>query len=103
MRIRGPEFHARLAKVFTREVLVTSSSTVLTVSDCYQTFNQFCQARGMALIERKFFKSLIAEVIREEFNLGLRHDLIGKNKRQQQGWKGLNARLDTLELTGCRN
>ena len=61
----------------------------LTITECFETFNEFCQDKGLDPINRRVFKSLIAEVIREEFNLGLRHDVLGMNNRQQHGWKGL--------------
>jgi hypothetical protein len=103
VRIRGPEYRCRMAKVFTREVFAPSPSDVLTVTDCYETFTQFCEARGMVPIERKVFRHLIAEIIREEFDLGLRHDVLGRNHRSQQGWKGLSARLEVVGENQGRN
>ena len=90
-RLRGKETHDRVAKSFVREFVRPEPESVLTVTDCFERFNVFCEERGLESINRRAFKSMIAEVIREEFNLALRHDVLGKNMRQQQGWKGLEA------------
>ena len=88
-RLKGPESHSSVAKVFAREILKPDPESNLTITECFETFNEFCQDKGLDPINRRVFKSLIAEVIREEFNLGLRHDVLGINNRQQHGWKGL--------------
>ena len=46
----------------------------------------------MQPLTRQEFKGLVAEVIREEFNLGLRHDVLGDNGKHRHGW--FSVRLD---------
>jgi hypothetical protein len=40
----------------------------------------------------------VAEVIREEFKIGLRYDVPGENGKQRHGWFGV--RLDDVEVVG---
>jgi hypothetical protein len=50
------------------------------------------KARNMAAIKRADFKSLMSEVIRDAYWLGVRNDLMNaETQKQQCGWKGLRA------------
>jgi hypothetical protein len=51
-----------------------------------------------ATATRQEFKGLVADVIREEFNLGLRHDVPGENGKQRHGW--FDVRLDHAAVFG---
>jgi hypothetical protein len=95
-RIKGPEFHGKIVKVFTREAIVPSPSQVLTVTECYEVFGQFCQDRGMKRMKRSAFTHLMADMVRDEYNVNVRNDIMGKNNRYQQGWKGLSARMEVV-------
>ena len=86
---KGRESHGSLAKAFARDILKPVPDSTLTVSECYEIFCEFCQDKGCPPVSRRWFRSLIVSVIREEFNLRLRHDVLGSNNRQQNGWKGL--------------
>ncbi len=88
-RLKGPENHGVLAKRFARDFLRPVPDSTLTVTECHDVFSGLCQDKGLAPVSRREFKSMIAEVIRDEFGLGLRHDIPGMNKRSQHGWKGL--------------
>ncbi len=88
-RLKGIENHGILAKRFVRECLRPVPESHLTLTDCYNDFNQFCHDKGLEPINRHVFKSLMSELIREEFDLGLRHDVLGINNRQKHGWRGL--------------
>jgi hypothetical protein len=48
------------------------------------------------LLKRQVFKPMFAPLIREQFDLGLRNDIVGLNQRQTAGWKTLRA----LDFTG---
>ena len=52
----------------------------------------------MQPLSRQEFKGLVAEVIREEFNLGLRHEVPGEDGKQRHGWFGV--RLDGVGSIG---
>jgi hypothetical protein len=45
----------------------------------------------MDTANRRIFKLLIREVIRELFKMNLRHDNPGRNGRGQNGWKDMAA------------
>ena len=80
-------------KVFVKQALKPESEAMLTVSDCFMQYDQFCRAKGLNALDRSEFKKVVAEVIREEFGFGLRHDIRAANGRQNDGWRGLNFRF----------
>jgi hypothetical protein len=66
--------------------------SILTVGQSFTLFNQFAKARNLAAIKRSDFKSLMSEVIRDAYGLGVRNDLMNaETQKQQCGWKGLRA------------
>ena len=91
-RVVGPELHQRIALVFARQLLEVHEGSILTVGQSFTLFNQFAKARNMAAIKRADFKSLMSEVIRDAYGLGVRNDLMNaETQKQQCGWKGLRA------------
>lgn len=89
-RVAGPELHQRLALVFAERLLQPCPGSILTVGQTYALFNNFAKARDLPPIKRSNFKSLMADVIRDAYGLGVRNDL--KNpvtEKQQCGWLGL--------------
>lgn len=84
-----------LPKLFVFQALAPHPDAAVTVTDCFQQYRQFCRSKGLNALERAEFKTIVAEVIREEFDLKLRHDVPGLNGKAQEGWKGLNLRLGT--------
>ena len=89
-RVEGPEIHQRLALVFAQQLLEQHEGSILTVGQSYTLFNQFAKARNMPAIKRTDFKSLMADVIRDAYGLGVRNDLMNaETQKQQVGWKGL--------------
>jgi hypothetical protein len=84
-----------LPKVFVFHALAPEPGAAVTVTDCFQQYRQFCRSKGLNALERAEFKTIVAEVIREEFDLKLRHDVPGLNGKAQEGWKGLNLRFGT--------
>jgi hypothetical protein len=97
-RVEGPELHQRLAMVFAERLLEPCAGSILTVGQTYALFNRFVQSRNMPAIERRDFKSVMAEVIRDVYDLGVRNDLVNaETQKQQRGWLGLRpARSDAL-------
>ena len=81
-------------KLFVHEAVVEDPAKTLTLPDAYDSFSLYCQTRGMKPIARKHFKSLLAEVVREEFGIGIRNDLRTEEGKWTKGWTGLTCRLN---------
>jgi hypothetical protein len=89
-RVAGPELHQRLAMVFAQRLLEVHEGSMLTVGQIYALFNRFSKERELPPMKRSLFKSMIAEVIREAYGLGVRNDLVNpETQKQQCGWLGL--------------
>ena len=76
-------------RAFVKQALKPKPEAMLTVSDCFTQYDEFCRAQGLNTLERSEFKKLVAEVIRKEFGAKLRHDIRNGNGRQNDGWKGI--------------
>jgi hypothetical protein len=89
-RVQGPELHERLARVFAEKMLESCPDNILTIGQTYSLFNRFAQSRNLPPLDRTKFKSMMAGIIRDQFDLGVRNDLMNVETRKQQcGWKGL--------------
>jgi len=80
-------------QVFVKKAIVREPEGKLTVGDAFHRYYQFCRDNQMAPLSRQEFKSLVAEVIREEYQLGLRHDVLDERGKQTHGWLGIDCRL----------
>ena len=85
-------------RVFVKRSIVREPEGKVTLQDAFHRYFQFCRDHQMQPLTRQEFKGLVAEVIREEFNLGLRHDIPGENGKQRHGWFGV--RLDDAAVFG---
>lgn len=83
-------------KLFVKETLAKQPKAVLTVNNLFEDHLKFAEVRGLTPLQRKEFKGLIAEVIREEFGVGLRNDLRSEDGRAAQGWSNLAVRREVL-------
>ena len=81
---------------FVKRAIVREPAATVTLQDAFHRYFRFCKDQQMQPLTRQEFKGLIAEVIREEFNLGLRHDVPGENGKQRHGWFGV--RLDSAAV-----
>lgn len=88
-RVEGPEQHGRMARQFVGQTIKPQPGQVLTVSDCYAEFEGFCRNHGVEPVQRRLFKQLVVDIIKEEFGLGIRSDLKTAEGSCQRGWKGL--------------
>lgn len=88
-RVEGPEQHGRMARQFVGQTIKPQPGQVLTVSDCYAEFEDFCRNHGVEPVQRRLFKQLVVDIIKEEFGLGIRSDLKNAEGSSQRGWKGL--------------
>jgi hypothetical protein len=87
-------------EIFVEKNLIREDRATLTVTDAFHRYYSFCKAQQMAPLTRQEFKSLIIEVVREQFSLGLRHDVPGTSGKQVEGWIGLNCRLQNQAAHG---
>jgi len=89
-RVNGPELHQRLALVFAEKLLEPCPNSMLTVGQTYALFTAFTKQRDMPVMKRSSFKSMMADVIRDAYGLGVRNDLVNpETQKQMCGWKGL--------------
>ena len=99
-RAKGPETHERLARMFIKKSIKPEPMKTLTVRDCFELFCSFCKASGIQPVERRFFTPMVEDLVREEFSLNLRKDVLGDNQRMQRGWKGLSVHLSDGLVSG---
>jgi len=84
--------------VFVKKAIVHEPEGKVTVADAFHRYYEFCKSQGQQPLTRQEFKHLVAEVIREEFNIGLRHDVLTASGKQSHGWYGV--RLDVTRTFG---
>ena len=90
-RIRGIEMHERLARKFVDELLTCESGQVLMLHDAYTAFCKLLKQRELEPIKRNDFKAIVVPLIRDEFDVALRNDLVVDERQGVRGWK--NVRL----------
>lgn len=96
-RQKGVEVHERVARVFVEQVLERQQGEVLILTNAYLYFCEYLRGKEMVPVKRSIFKGMFAPLIREAFNLGLRHDVINpETQKQGDGWNGIHA----LDLKG---
>jgi hypothetical protein len=91
-RIRGIELHERLARKFVDELLTADSGKVLMLADAYLVFCRLLKERELAPVKRSEFKAMVVPIIKDEYDVSLRNDLVVDGKSGQRGWK--NVRLN---------
>jgi len=87
--VAGHELHERLILRLVDSMLERSEGACLTVTEAYQIFCKLAEQRGLAGIKRSMFKEMMADLVRERYGMGLRHDIPDQQNRHQQAWKGL--------------
>jgi len=75
---------------FVKQAVVADSRASLVVADAFDQYRVFCSKNQLPALQRPEFKALVAEVIREEFHLGIRHDIDNGRGKISQGWRGLS-------------
>jgi hypothetical protein len=78
-------------KLFVKDRLILQANELLTVQSAYAHFTEYCVSRGLVAVERKHFRSLIAEVIKEEYGVSYRKDLKNEQNKWVRGWKGIKV------------
>ena len=75
--------------VFAREGLRRATGGLLTVSDGFAAYVEFCTEHGWAALPKNKFTSGIADVVVRQFGLTVRHDIPDGGGKPQRGWKAL--------------
>jgi hypothetical protein len=88
-RIRGVELHERLARRFVDELLSVESGKVLMLADAYAAFCSLLKQRELEPVKRSDFKAMLGPLIRDQFNVALRNDLVVDERQGVRGWKNL--------------
>jgi hypothetical protein len=88
-------------EIFVKQGIIKDPTTNLSVADAFHKYFVFCKQIGQQPLTRQEFKHLVAEVIRENFKVGLRHDIRGPDGKQGHGWLGLNCRLALPEAVSA--
>jgi hypothetical protein len=76
-------------QLFVKKAIVREPEGKVTVADAFHRYYEFCKSQGQQPLTRQEFKHLVAEVIREECNIGLRHDVLTASGKQGHGWYGV--------------
>ena len=75
--------------VFARDGLRRATGGLLTVSDGFAAYVEFCTEHGWAALPKNKFTSGIADVVVRQFGLTVRHDIPDGGGKPQRGWKAL--------------
>lgn len=85
---------------FVKKGIIREPEGKLTIGNAFHRYYEFCKRQGEKPLKRQEFKHLVAEVIREEFRVGLRHDIVDDRGKAQHGWRGIDCRLDPIVPAG---
>lgn len=88
-RVKGPELHERLIRNLVESMLEKKDGACLTVTQAYQMFCRLSERRGLGSLKRSIFRELMRDLVRERFDLALRHDVPDAENKHQQAWRGL--------------
>jgi hypothetical protein len=61
----------------------------LTVTQAHRMFCELSERRRLGILKRSMFKEMMQDLVREKFNLALRHDVPDSQNKHQQAWRGL--------------
>ena len=93
-RIKGQEIHERLLMKYVSEALTSEPGNILMLQDAYNAYCRLVKQKELAPVKRSDFKAMVIPMIKDQFNTGLRNDLVVDGKSGQRGWK--NVRLQSL-------
>jgi hypothetical protein len=96
-RIKGPELHERLACYLIEQLFEQRPDSIVTVTQACNIFCKLPQQRNLGQLKRSMFREMMRDLVRDRFNLALRHDVPDSLNKHQQAWKGLAlVEADTL-------
>ena len=97
-RIRGNELHERLARRFVEDLLTSEPGQILMLHDAYTTFCSMLKQHELAPLKRSDFKAMVVPMIRDEFNVALRNDLVVDERSGVRGWKNVKMISDRAKV-----
>ena len=100
IRTGGAEEKERVTKTFIKLVIELNPQKTITLADTYTVFREFSGKKGVKLVERRHFEDLAGDIIKEQYGLALRNDILNGSGRHQRGWRGLGLRQDQLGRLG---
>jgi hypothetical protein len=100
IRTGGAEEKERVAKTFINLVIELNPQQTITLADAYTVFREFSGKQGVKLVERRHFEDLAGDIIKEQYGLALRNDILNDSGRHQRGWRGLGLRQDQMGRLG---
>ena len=103
VRTGGAEEMEKVAKTFINLVIELNPQKTITLADAYTVFRLFSGKQGVKLVERRHFEDLAGDIIKEQYGLALRNDILNGSGRHQRGWRGLGLRQDQLVGLGLEN
>ena len=71
--------------------LVSDPAARVTVNQVFDRYRQFCKEKSLPALGFGEFKKLAIQAIRNDFELGIRHDIVGDNGKIQHGWAGVDC------------
>jgi len=78
-------------RVLVEQMLEQRPDSMVTVTQDY-TYTLFCklsEQRQLGQLKRSLFKGIMRDLIRDRYDLALRHDVPDSENKHQQAWKGL--------------
>ena len=69
------------------ELLSVESGKVLMLADAYLAFCKLLKQRELEPVKRSDFKAMVVPLIRDEFDVCLRNDLVVDGRQGIRGWK----------------
>lgn len=78
-----------LIRAFVAEHLKPGENKAVTLTLCFNKYQEFCLVKEHPALPRKQFRPLIVNSVHEAFGRGIRHDVLNDNGRHQSGWKGI--------------
>ena len=100
IRTGGAEEKERVTKTFIKLFIELTPQKTITLAEAYTVFREFSGKKGVKLVERRHFEDLAGDIIKEQYGLALRNDILNDSGRHQRGWRGLGLRQDQMGRLG---
>lgn len=77
-------------RLFVKETITPDSCASVTLPEAFSRYVVFCARNHLSALQRTEFRALVADVIREQYHLGIRHDIDNGRGQTTHGWRGLS-------------
>lgn len=71
------------------ELLTADSGQILMLHDAYSAFCSLLKQRELTPLKRSDFKAIVVPLIKDEFDVALRNDLVVDGRQGVRGWKNV--------------